>query len=327
MKSIARIVFAALLPLAALQAAHAQGWPSQPVRLVVPFAAGGPSDITARIVADELSRQVGQPVVVDNRTGAGSSVGTAAVAAAPRDGHTILFTTSSLSYMKSLVARLTFDPAADLKPVALIGESHYILVVNNDFPARTLAEVVALARKSPHKFNYGSAGIGSAMHFMFEYFRSTAGGLQVTHVPYRGGGAAMTALMAGDVQMVTDPAPSTLPYLAKGSVRPIAVTSRERLPTLPNVPTFAESGLPEFRSFEASGWYMTLVPTGTPDAVVSRINEALNRVIKSPTVARRFAEMNIQVPQDNSPAATARFLEREFRTWAEVAKRSGIKPE
>lgn len=327
MKILARILLAAMLPFASLQVAHAQGWPTQPVRFVVPFAAGGPSDITARIVADELSRQVGQPVIVDNRTGAGSSVGTAAVIAAPRDGHTILFTTSSLSYMKSLVASLSFDPRADLKPVAVIGESHYILAVSNDFPARTLPEVVSLIRKSPDKFNYGSAGVGSAMHFMFEYFRATAGGLQVTHVPFRGGGAAMTALMAGQVQMLTDPAPSTMPFIARGSVRPIAVTSRERLPTLPNVPTFAESGLPEFRAFEASGWYMTLVPTGTPDAVVLRINEALNKAIAAPAVAKRFADMNIHVPRDNTPSATARFLDQEFKTWSEVAKKSGIKPE
>jgi tripartite-type tricarboxylate transporter receptor subunit TctC len=307
--------------------AEAQSWPTQPVRLVVPFAAGGSADLSARIVADELGRHLGQPVIVENRSGAGSSVGTGFVAASPPDGHTILYATSSFSYMKWLVPSLRFSPEADLTPVAVIGKNSYVLVTNNAFPARTFSEVVSTLRGNPGRYFYASAGIGSGMHFMFEYFLATAGGLRVTHVPYRGGGAAMTDLIAGQVQLMADPASSTIPHIAAGSVRPIAVTSLERLAVLPDVPTIAESGLPEFRSFEASGWLMALVPARTPSAVVAKINEAINKAITSEQGTRRLAEINIQVPRDNSPEAAARFLDREFRTWAEVARKSGIKPE
>jgi tripartite-type tricarboxylate transporter receptor subunit TctC len=327
---------AALLTVGAQQAV-AQAWPERPVQFVVPFAAGGPSDLTARIVADEMSRQLGKPVVVENRTGAGSVLGTSHVAKGPKDGHTILFTTSSLAYMKSQVAQMNFDPESDLVPAAVVGRSSYILVANNDFPARTLKEVVTLIREKPGAYNYASAGIGSAMHFTFEHFLATAGGLKVAHIPFRGGGAALQEVIAGRVQLATDPAPSTMPFIAKGSVRPIAVTARDRLPTLPDVPTFRESGLAEFRDFEAYGWYMALVPAGTPQPLVARINQAMRQAIASPEVQKRFAAMNIETPAQNTPEAAietpaqntpeaaARFLASEFKTWTEVARRAGIK--
>jgi tripartite-type tricarboxylate transporter receptor subunit TctC len=327
MKLFSATILSIVFTFGAISSAHSQGWPTQTVRLVVPFSAGGPSDLTARVVAEEMSRQLGQAVIVENRSGAGSVLGTGVVASAPADGHTILFTTSSLGYMKSLVLKMSFDPETDLIPVALIGMTPYILVTTNEFPARSLGDVVKLIRENPGKYNYGSAGTGSAMHFMFEHFMATAGGLVVTHVPYRGGGAVMTDLTGGQIELATDPAPSTLPHLEKGSVRAIAVTSRSRLPTLPDLPTFAESGLPEFRSFEAYGWYMTLVPSKTPAPVVARINEAVRKAISSPTVAKRLAEMNVEPPLENSPSSTARFLTTQFKTWADVAKRSGIKPQ
>jgi tripartite-type tricarboxylate transporter receptor subunit TctC len=314
-----------LLTLTSL-GAHAQNWPTQTVRLVVPFSAGGPSDITARIVADEMSRQLNQPVIVENRAGAGSAVGSASVAKAERDGHTILFTTNSLSLMSSLMANLNFDPQADFTPVALVGTSSYILATNNEFPARTLAEVLSLVRGNPNKFNYGSAGVGSGMHFAFEYFLATAGSMKMMHVPYRGGAAVMAALMGGEVHLVTDPTPEAIPYILNGNLRPIAVSSRERLPNLPDLPTFAESGVPELSAFQARGWHMMLVPSGTPAPLVVRINEAINNALTSPRLASRLTEMSIQVPRDNSPEATARFLESEFRLWGEVAKKAGIKP-
>jgi tripartite-type tricarboxylate transporter receptor subunit TctC len=327
MKRVTSLLLGACLALAAGSHANAQGWPSQPVHMIVPFSAGGPSDVTARIVADEMGRQLGKPVVVENRSGAGSVLGTGVVAKAAKDGHTILFTTSSLAYMKSLVAQMNFEPETDLVPVALVGSSSYVLVANNNFPARTLGEAVSLVRAKPGAFNYSSAGIGSAMHFMFEHFLASAGGLQVTHVPYRGGGAAIQDLIAGQVQLATDPAPSAMPHIAQGSVRPIAVTSRNRLPNLPDVPTFRESGLPEFKDFEASGWYMALVPAGTPKPLVAKINEAFRKALAAPAVQKRFAAMNIETPADNTPESTARFLAAEFKTWAEVARKSGIKPQ
>ncbi|MGE0802079.1 MAG: Bug family tripartite tricarboxylate transporter substrate binding protein [Lautropia sp.] len=323
----AALVAASLLSLGPA-AAQAPEWPTQPVRIIVPFATGGPSDLTARLLADELGRQLSQPVIVENRTGAGSVLGTSVAARAPKDGHTILYTTSSLGYMKSLVLKLGFDPETDLTPVAIVGTTSYILIANNDFPAKTLPDVVSLVRSHPNRYNYGSAGIGSAMHFMFEHFVATAGGLEVTHVPYRGGGGTlMNDLIAGQLQLATDPSSSTMPYLAKNSVRAIAVTSGKRLPNLPDVPTFKESGLPEFRDFEAYGWYMTLVPSGTPPALIAKINAAIRAAIATPTIQKRFADSNIEIPVRNSPEEVRKFLAAEFRTWAEVARKSGIKAE
>ncbi|WP_036593607.1 Bug family tripartite tricarboxylate transporter substrate binding protein [Ottowia thiooxydans] len=304
----------------------APAWPAQPVRIVVPFSAGGPADLTARVVADEMGKQLGRTFIVDNRSGAGGVTGTAFVASAPKDGHTVLLTTTSLTYLKALGVKTTFDPEEDLVPVGLVGTTTSILIVNNDFPAKTLPEVIALVRANPGKYNYGSAGIGSAMHFSFERVLATAGGLQVTHVPYRGGGGTMmTDIMSGQVQMATDPASSTMPFLARNNVRAIAVMSGKRLSTLPNVPTFRESGLPEFKDFESIGWYMMLVPSGTPPAIVAKINEALRNAVQSPTVQKRFAEANLEVPANNTPENTARLLSNDIKSASELAKRLNLK--
>ena len=322
MKAVVAFVLVALSSLSA----QAQSWPTQTVRLVVPFSAGGPADVAARIVADEMARQVNQPVIVENRPGAGGSVGSAYVAKTAPDGHTILFTTNGLILLPWVMANMPFDPQADLKPVAVVGTSPYVLTTNNEFPARTLPEVLALVRNNPNKFNFGSAGVGSGMHFAFEYFLATAGDLKMIHVPYRGGGAVAAGLMGGEVHMVTDPTPSAIPYIANGSVRPIAITSRERLPSLPDVPTFAETGVPEFASFEARGWQMMLLPAGTPAPLVAKVHEAINKALASPRVADRLVAMANPTPRDNSPEATARFLESEIRIWGGVARKAGIKP-
>jgi tripartite-type tricarboxylate transporter receptor subunit TctC len=321
MKAAVAFVLVALTSLSA----QAQSWPTQTVRVLVPFSAGGPADVGARIVADEMAHLVNQPVIVENRPAGGGSVGSAYVAKAAPDGHTILFTTNGLVLLPWVMANLPFDPQADLKPVAVVGTNPYVLTTNKDFPARTLPELLALVRNNPNKFNFGSAGVGSGMHFAFEYFRVTAGDLKMTHVPYRGGGAVETALMAGEVHMVTDPTLSAIPYITSGSVRPIAITSRERDPSLPDVPTFAETGVPEFASFEAQGWQMLLLPAGTPAPLVARIHEVINKALTSPRVAGRLVAMT--TPRDNSVEATGRFLESEMRVWGGVAKKAGIKPQ
>ncbi len=323
MKAAVAFVLVALTSLSA----QAQSWPTQTVRLVVPFSAGGPADVAARIVADEMARVVNQPVIVENRPAGGGSVGSAYVAKTAPDGHTILFTTNGLVLLPWVMANLPFDPQTELKPVAVVGTSPYVLTTNKDFPARTLPELLALVRNNPNKFNFGSAGVGSGMHFAFEYFLATARDLKITHVPYRGGGAVATALMAGEVQMVTDPTPSAVPSIASGNVRPIAISSRERLPSLPDVPTFAETGVPEFASFEAQGWQMLLLPAGTPAPLRARIHEAIDKALTSPRVADRLVAMANPTPRDNSLEDTARFLESEMRVWGGVAKKAGIKPQ
>lgn len=321
------LTLAAGLHVAAPASAQAAAWPTQPVRIVVPFSAGGPADLTARTVADEMGKQLGSTFIVDNRGGAGGVPGTAFVAGAPKDGHTLLLTTTSITYLKALGVKTSFDAETDLVPIGLVGTTTSILIVNNDFPARTLREVLDLIRANPGKYNYGSAGIGSAMHFSFERVLATAGGLQATHVPYRGGGGTlMNDIMSGQVHMATDPASSTMPFLARNNVRAIAVMSANRLAKLPDVPTFRESGLPEFKDFENVGWYMLLAPAGTPPAVVRRINEALRSVWQSPAVQKRFADSNLEPPTENTPEATARRLSNDIRSATELARRLNLKP-
>lgn len=321
-----RIAAIAVFVLASSAPAFAQTWPSQPIRVVVPFAAGGPADTAARITADELSKSLPQRVVVENRTGAGNLVGTEAVARAPKDGYTLLFTTSSHAHAKVLNASLPFDPVTDFQPVSLIAVQPHILIVNNDFPARTLRDVVALLTANPGKYNFGTAGTGSATHFYFELFMSTAGGLRVNHIPYRGSPPALTDLMSGQISLMTDPSSSALPYVRDGRVRPIAISSRQRSPSLPDVPTFAESGLPAFAGYEVYGWYMLLAPAGIPDAALRQTSAAVRKALAAPALVQRFAQLNMETTPDSTPERATQFLREDSAKWAAIAQKAGIKP-
>lgn len=304
----------------------AQEWPTQQVRVIVPFAAGAGTDRVARLMAEELGRQTGQTFVVDNRPGAGAIAGTEAVVRSRKDGHTILFTTPSLAYSKLLFAKLPFDPEADLRPVATVGHAPYLLLANNNFPATTPSAIADLLKREPGRHNYGSAGVGTATHFVFELFLVAAGNLKATHVPYKGAAAAMTDLIGGQVPLLVDPASGATPHVLAGKVKAVAATSSNRLPTLPNVPTFKELGYPDL---EVYGWYMALVPTGTPDAVVRRMSAAIRKAITDPAVAKKMAEVSVDVPPESSgtPEGAQRFLASEFKRWTEVARQAGIKPE
>ena len=306
--------------------AFAQDWPTQPVRIIVPFAAGGGTDGMARLVADELSRQLSQSFVIENRPGAGGISGTDAVVRSRKDGHTILFTTPSLAYSKLQFSKLPYDPEADLTPAALVGYAPYVMVANNDFPARDPKSLVAMLKAAPGKYDFGSAGVGTATHFVFELFLATGGDLKLTHVAYKGSPAAMTDLIAGNIPLLIDPASGVMPYATSGRVRPIGVTSSNRLAGLPNVPTFKEAGFPEL---EVYGWYMTLVPTGTPEAVVRKISAAVRKVVTSPAISKKMADVNVDVPPESAstPEGSAKFLASEFTKWTAVAKRAGIKPQ
>jgi tripartite-type tricarboxylate transporter receptor subunit TctC len=317
---------AGTLPAAPFLAARASAqpaanWPTQPLRIVVPYAAGGPTDIPARLLAEELAKVFPQRPVVDNRTGAGVVVGTDAVAKS-RDGHTVLYTTVSHAVLRPLFPRLPFDPVADFAPVALVGVIPMVLMANKDLPVKNLQELIKLYRDNPGKYDYGSAGNGSALQLAAELFLRQAGRLRVTHVPYRGSAAAMPDLLNGTVSMMLDVANNTLPYVGRGEVKGLAVSSERRLPQMPDVPTFKEQGLPDY---EAYTWHMVLAPKDTPEAVVRQLNGAINKVMAEQAVQTKLADLTMQVRTDSTPESTARWLQSEMAKWEPVVRDAGIK--
>ena len=313
---------AALATVAAPAVLRAQGtWPDQPVRLVVPFAAGGPTDIPARLIADELSKQLPQRVVVENRTGAGVVVGSDVVAKAPKDGSVFLYTTIAHATLRAIFAKLPFDPIADFTPVTMTGVIPMLMMVNKDLPAKTLQEFIALAKANPGKFDYASTGAGAALHLASELFLKQAGGLKVNHVPYRGSAAAMPDLLSGTVVMMLDVANNALPFVQRGEVRGLAVSSARRLPQLPDLPTFSEAGVP---GYEAYTWHMIFAPAGTPPAIVQAMNAATNRVMAMDSVQKRLSDLTMETRSSFTPEATGDFLKAEIAKWEPIIKDAGI---
>ena len=314
----------AIPSLAGSALAQPAGWPAQPLRLVVPFAAGGPTDIPARLLAEELGKVLPQRPVVDNRTGAGVVVGTDVVAKSAKDGTTLLYTTVAHSALRAMFARLPFDPLADLQPVALVGVIPMVLMVNKDLPVNSLGELIALYRDNPGKYDYGSAGNGSALHLAAELFLREAGNLKVSHVPYRGSAAAMPDLLNGTTTMMLDVANNTLPYIQRGEVKGLAVSGAKRLPQLPAVPTFAEAGLP---GYEAYTWHMIMVPRGTPEPILKAVNETINGVLAKPDVQQRLGDLALQVRTDSTPESAEQWLRAETAKWEPIIRAAGIKPD
>ena len=310
---------AALLPCPAL--AQTAAWPTQPVRLIVPFAAGGPTDIPARLFAEEVSKMLPQRVIVENRTGAGVVVGTEVVAQAPKDGHTLLYNTIAHSVLSSLFAQLPFDPVADFQPVALLGVIPMVLLVNKDLPARNLQELVKLFRDNPGKYDYGSSGNGGAVHLATELFLKRAGDLKVNHVPYRGSAAGMPDLLAGRLAMFMDVAAGGLPYAKRGDARALGVSADRRLPQAPEIPTFAEAGVANAESYT---WHMVLAPAGTPEPVVQAVNKVFNRAAALESVQRRLTDLTMTVRSDTTPAMATQWLKDETAKWATIIRDAGI---
>jgi tripartite-type tricarboxylate transporter receptor subunit TctC len=314
---------AAALPGLLPATARAQAdWPNQPVRLVVPFAAGGPTDVPARLIADELSKMLPQRVIVENRTGAGVIVGSDAVAKAAKDGYTILYTTIAHAALREIFPSLPFDPIKDFQPVALTGVIPMVMMVNKNLPVNSLQELIELFRTNPGKYDYASTGNGAALHLASELFLKQAGDLKVNHVPYRGSAAAMPDLLNGTVVMMLDVANSALPFVSKGEVKGLAISSAERLPALPTMPTFSEAGVP---GYEAYTWHMAMVPAGTPRPVVMQINQAINKVMAMDTVKARLADLTMQTRSDSTPESTTKFLNDEIAKWTPIIQAAGIK--
>src|SRR5262245_12491189 len=266
-----RTAFAALAFTFIAQSLAAQDWPKQPIRIVVGFGAGGGTDIAARIVAQPLSELLGQPVVVENRVGAGGTTAAEGVARAPKDGYTALMMSNAHAVSAAMYKTLRYDPIADFQMVSMVGTAGLVLVTAPNFPAKDLRGVIAEAKANPGKLNFGSPGVGTTQHFAAEYMKQLAG-IDIQHVPYRSTPSALTGLIAGEVQLVIELIQTVQGQVQTGAMRAIAVTSPQRFATVPDIPTFAETGLP---GYDVTSWYGLSFPAGTPEAIVSKTNKAM----------------------------------------------------
>ena len=309
------------LALAIAPLAHAQDdYPNRTVRIIVPFAPGGSTDVVARILADKLGTDLKQSFVVENRAGAGGNIGADAVAKASPDGYTLLMgTTGVLAINKYLYKEMPFDPERDLAPVSYTSLITNILVVNPQVPAKTVSELVALARAKPGSLTFASSGAGSSTHLSAELFKSMAG-VDILHVPYKGSSQAITDLMGGQVTMLFDNAPSSIPFVEQGKLRALAVTSTKRLPNLPDVPTLDEAGV---KGYESLSWSGIMAPAGTPKRVIDKLNAAIEKILRDPDVKQRFASLGVD-PVGGPPEAFSRHIRAESEKWARVVKTANI---
>jgi len=306
----------------ATAAAHAQNFPERPLRLIVPFPPGGSTDLLGRALAEKLGENLGQSVVPENRPGAGGNIGAEAVARSAPDGYTLVLCAPSLAISPSLYSKLNYDPQRDLVPVALVANIPNLFVLHPTVPARSLGELAQYARDHPGKLNFGTGGPGTSNQLAADMFRSLTKS-NVVLVPYKGAETAMLALLAGQVQMVVIGPPAAAPHVRSGKLRALAVLAKERYPGMPDVPTAAESGMPEF---EVDTWYGVLAPAGTPGEIVARLNVELNRLMQSKEMRDRLATMGIE-PMTSTSAEFGEFLKAEIAKWAKVVKESGAKVE
>ncbi|HKU46975.1 MAG TPA: tripartite tricarboxylate transporter substrate binding protein [Burkholderiales bacterium] len=311
-KSFAALLFAPLL-------AFAQAYPAKPVKLVVPFAPGGGSDFTGRLIAAKLSERIGTQFVVENRAGAGGNLGASEVVRAAPDGYTLLIISASYTVNPS-VYKLSFDPVNDITPIIQISGGPYVVAVHPSVPANTLAEFVAYAKKEPQKLAYGTSGQGSIMHVASEYFLDAAK-IKVLHVPYKGTGPALQDTIGGQVQLVFGAIPATLPHVRAGRLRALAVTTDKRVSAAPDLPTVAESGYP---GYEVTNWHGLVGPKGLPREVVERINREINEIITSEDMKKHMATEGLD-PAGGTPARFGEILKSEAARWAKVVQQAGIK--
>lgn len=303
--------------------AAAQGtWPARPVRLVVPFAPGGSNDIIARVLADKLTARLGQPFVVDNKGGAGGTIGTDLVAKSPPDGYTLLFVSTSITTNAASGKALPYDLSRDLAAIGQVAAGPFAIVVANDVPARTLKEFIDLAKAKPNTVSYGTAGVGGINHLGTELFASAAK-IQLVHVPYKGIGPAFTDLMGGRLQMTLPTIASVSTYLQSGKMRGLAVTSAQRSPLAPDLPTVSEAGVPEF---ELEVWWGLVGPAKMPPALVKRINEELNAVLAAPEVREVLAK-EAATPRPGSPEAFDKLIASDVQRWGKLIKDAKIQVE
>jgi tripartite-type tricarboxylate transporter receptor subunit TctC len=300
----------------------AQDYPVRPVRIIVPFGAGGPADVTARLIGNTLQESFGQPFVVENRTGAGGVIGTVEAAKSPPDGYTLLMMSNTQTANESLVPQRKYELMRDLAPIAPVNYSDLVIVVHPSVAAKTLAEFVALAKSQPGKLNYASSGQGTPYHMAGELFKTMAG-IDVVHVPYRNSGEARTGVIGGQVQMMIDAVPTMAPNVAENQVRALATTGKSRSTVLPNVPTANEAGI---AGYEATIWLGLMAPAGTPKSVIDKINAAVNAAVKRPDIVKLWTEQGA-VPMPMTPEEFDKFLRGDILKWAEVVRKFADKPQ
>ena len=323
MRGILSIATAAAMALMAVMApAGAQTWPSKPVKLIVPFPAGGSADTLSRIISQELQDKLGQPFVVENRTGAGGNIGTDAVAKAAPDGTTLLLTPSSLAIAPALYPKLTWDPVKDFEPITLIGSIPMVVVVHPAFPAKTMMELVAQAKGRPGQINYASGGNGTTNHLAVELFKAQTG-IDMVHVAYRGNPLAMIDVIGGHVPVFFDFVLTGAPHVRSGAVRALATTGAQRSSILPDLPTVIEAGVP---GFEASTWFGVYGPAGTPKEMVTRMSDEIAAVLTAPNIKKRLGELGVE-PMQGGPAALGELTKTDLAKWGPVIQKAGLKLE
>ena len=318
---------AATAAVLAAPALHAQsGWPTKPVRIVVPFAPGGTTDILARAVAPELSRAFGQQFIVDNRAGAGGNVGADIVAKAPADGYTLLMgTVGTHGINRALYDKLPYDPIKDFAPITLVAGVPNVMVMNTEkakaMGINTVADFIRVAKASPGKLNMASSGNGTSIHLAGELFKSMSGTFMV-HFPYRGSGPALLDMVGGNMDVMFDNLPSSMPQIKAGKLKALAVTSAQRSAALPDVPTIEEAG--KLKGFEASSWFGLLAPAGTPPDIVNRIQQEVAKSLGTQALKEKMLAQGA-IPSGNSPQDFAKLIDSEHKKWAQVVKTSGAK--
>ncbi|MBI4190506.1 MAG: tripartite tricarboxylate transporter substrate binding protein [Betaproteobacteria bacterium] len=316
------IAFLALSSCLSVGSTWGQNYPTASMRFVVPFAPGGGTDILGRVIAQKLNERFGQPVVVDNRTGANGSIGTAFVAKAPPDGHTILLQPAGYLMNPFLYKNLPYDQARDLAPVSQLASGPLLLVVHPSVPARSVKELIALAKSRPDALNYGSSGIGSLGHICAELFKAMSG-ISMNHIPYKGAGAVLIDVMGGQVSVYIGNILSILPQAKAGKLRALGVTTQQRSPIAPDLPTIAEAGLP---NFEMINWYGMLIPAGTPREVISKLQQEVARILNLPELKERLAAEGMTVVA-STPEQFAEFMTRETAKYARIIQTAGITAE
>jgi tripartite-type tricarboxylate transporter receptor subunit TctC len=316
---LARIILTLVLMDSGVQAAD--DYPSRPVQMIIPFAAGGPTDIVGRIMAAKMGELLGQQFVVENRAGAGGNIGAEAVAKANPDGYTILMATVSTNAINpGLYKHMAYDAIRDFAPLGRIGVTPTLLLVNPSIPANDVKSLIALIKANPGKYNYGSSGVGSILHLCGEEFKTLAGGLDITHVPYKGSAPMDTDLLGGQIAMAFDATPTAMPLAKSGKLRALGAGMAKRLTAMPNLPTLQEQGL---KGYECYTWNALLAPAGTPKPIVEELNTAINKSLADSTVFSALEKAGIDPTPGSTPETTAAFVKAELIKWAPIIKASG----